>query len=1012
MIPVQLTIEGLYSYQKRQTIDFSRLIEAGLFGIFGPVGSGKSSVLEAITFALYGETERLNAKEKRSYNMMNLKSNKAYIEFDFLNFENKKFRATREFRRNSKRFEDIKTVGATFYEWKNEDWEPLTHTKAEEIIGLSYENFKRTIIIPQGQFKEFIELGAKDRTQMMKEIFNLHRFDLQHKTASLNQENLIEISRLEGKLSGFNEISEEQISELKEKYDQQKGLNDVLQKELNAAKERFQFLKDLKSEADNLNEKRKVFQELSIQKTEKDAKKNHLELYERIFQAFRHLLNEQEKTSNSLETKSKDLEKFRLIYKDLEQNNQKIESELERVKPDYNNLEKLQEKRVDYETLIKIADLTTKIETLQERSKNGAIKVKEVEQFVSSLENNIKILESEIANLKTKSLDINVLIDTGNWFVHQQSFEDQEKKLQKQLQELSESLIRLHTNLEKKQIRLETFEVDFSTVEHQFNEQKKSLESQIQQLKVQQRLVEFAHELHDGKACPLCGSLEHPKVLEDAEVTLQLDKLIFDLKSLENNLSEFQNKKKEANDIITEIKLIQKNQTEARINLEKHQQKMRTHLQKFVWNDFDANNFKDFEEKRRVDKELKQVIEQKTNEITSERATLDKNRSEKDRFEKALVNFNREENENTLLIQQNKLRLKHLQWNDFQFHTLSELQDAHDELERNTSKIKAEFDSLTQKSQENKIALAAQKASLQSIEIQKNELEQDFSTISKKIESQLIIHSISLEKVNELLKYQLNVNELRKELETFFVQYETLKNLVSELEKKLKDTPFDHNEYEKTSNDLKIKEDKWKEVWETLTRTKADIQRIEKNLNEKKELQTKLNEQQKRAENLKTLTNLFKGAGFVQYVSSVYLKQLCENANLRFHRMTKNQLSLQINENNDFEIIDYLNEGRSRSVKTLSGGQFFQVSLSLALALAESVQVNSKAEKNFFFIDEGFGTQDTEAVNIVFETLNHLRKENRIVGIISHVDELKERMPIALTVVKDEETGSSISIID
>src|SRR5690554_2573649 len=224
MIPVQLTIEGLYSYQKRQTIDFSRLIEAGLFGIFGPVGSGKSSVLEAITFALYGETERLNSKERRSYNMMNLKSNRAYIEFDFLNFENKKFRATREFRRNSKRFEDIKTVGATFYEWKNEDWEPLTHTKAEEIIGLSYENFKRTIIIPQGQFKEFIELGAKDRTQMMKEIFNLHRFDLQHKTASLNQENLIEISRLEGKLSGFAEISEAQITELKENAKRQSEL--------------------------------------------------------------------------------------------------------------------------------------------------------------------------------------------------------------------------------------------------------------------------------------------------------------------------------------------------------------------------------------------------------------------------------------------------------------------------------------------------------------------------------------------------------------------------------------------------------------------------------------------------------------------------------------------------------------------------------------------------------------------------------------------------------------------
>ncbi len=82
MIPIQLTIEGLYSYQARQTIDFENLTEAGLFGIFGTVGSGKSSILEAISFALYGETERMNSKEKRAYNIMNLKSDKSLIEFE------------------------------------------------------------------------------------------------------------------------------------------------------------------------------------------------------------------------------------------------------------------------------------------------------------------------------------------------------------------------------------------------------------------------------------------------------------------------------------------------------------------------------------------------------------------------------------------------------------------------------------------------------------------------------------------------------------------------------------------------------------------------------------------------------------------------------------------------------------------------------------------------------------------------------------------------------------------
>src|SRR5690625_7851410 len=81
MIPITLTLEGLYSYQERQTIDFESLTQAGLFGIFGSVGSGKSSILEAMSFALFGRTERMHARDNRSYNMMNLKSNRLYLEF-------------------------------------------------------------------------------------------------------------------------------------------------------------------------------------------------------------------------------------------------------------------------------------------------------------------------------------------------------------------------------------------------------------------------------------------------------------------------------------------------------------------------------------------------------------------------------------------------------------------------------------------------------------------------------------------------------------------------------------------------------------------------------------------------------------------------------------------------------------------------------------------------------------------------------------------------------------------
>ena len=83
MIPLALTLKGIYSYQSEQQIDFTALTAASLFGIFGAVGSGKSTILEAISFALYGETERLNQKDNRSYNMMNLKSDRLAIDFIF-----------------------------------------------------------------------------------------------------------------------------------------------------------------------------------------------------------------------------------------------------------------------------------------------------------------------------------------------------------------------------------------------------------------------------------------------------------------------------------------------------------------------------------------------------------------------------------------------------------------------------------------------------------------------------------------------------------------------------------------------------------------------------------------------------------------------------------------------------------------------------------------------------------------------------------------------------------------
>src|SRR6476661_9193946 len=213
MIPVSLSIKGLYSYQQEQKIEFNKLLEGQLFGIFGAVGSGKSSILEAISFALYGDTERLNKNDDRNYNMMNLKSNELLIDFTFLNYDEVEYRFTVRGKRNTIDFEKVNTLERKAYKKVNNDWHPLESASAEHIIGLSYDNFRRTIIIPQGKFQEFLQLGDRDRTNMLKEIFQLNKYEFFYQTTALEKKNNEAIFSLQGALSEFESVNAELIFE-------------------------------------------------------------------------------------------------------------------------------------------------------------------------------------------------------------------------------------------------------------------------------------------------------------------------------------------------------------------------------------------------------------------------------------------------------------------------------------------------------------------------------------------------------------------------------------------------------------------------------------------------------------------------------------------------------------------------------------------------------------------------------------------------------------------------------
>lgn len=1009
MIPISLTLEGLYSYQDRQTISFDTLIEAGLFGIFGKVGSGKSSLLEAISFALYGETERLNAKDNRAYNMMNLKSNRSIIDFEFYNFEEKKYRVFREFKRNSKRFEDVKRTEAVFYEWTDEKWKPLDHVNAEEIVGLSYENFKRTIIIPQGKFKEFIELGGTARTKMMQELFGLERYDLADKVRRLYLSNKESLDRLEGSLQAYEITTVEHIKESERiwqeeatKYEQQSKLfvfeNELLQ-QLKVVKETFEEFLKLQVKLESLEGL-----EPGILREEED-----LVLYERVEKNFRQALSE----FKNIEERKAKFEKDRQLANDFCQQYEKELQEatllLQQWEPAYKNIESDKKQVFELGLIATIIRAQEEIAKCVSRLEKGEPLVKQCQEGIDVVEKSLLSKRNELKEKKSKRISTAVLLEVGQWFSEENRLETQVIHEREKCNATQEKIKGITAERNIYELEEKTWRESLNDKLNLLKKKEEQLVQQKNQLEVAQQLSQYTSALHDGVACPLCGSLEHPHIANHGDVSEELMKNQQELQNHKVLMDAHTKVEREMESISERIRLYEVQYNELIESVKKLEVQLEVHNKLFSWGDFNKDDEVGYQTTRTAAALLEKEVETLENSIEIEQENKEKLEKKKELFEKELDKIRKEELEWQMQIQAFQKQLDVLKWEDYKTQTAVEIEESRAFLEANIQNIEKEYQKALTDIADLQPKLASQKALLEKIRVDSELLQQQRESLEHKVNSLLEVEGFgTINEVEDILKKTINTVESRSRIQTFKIELGTLRNGVQTLKEKLAITNYDEAVFKNQESKVKELELSVKQTGERSIQLKTTLDRLKEEFERKKELLLEQDRLQKRAANIQVMSNMFKASGFVNYVSAIYLKNLCERANTRFHRLTKNQLSLQLNESNDFEILDYLNNGKTRSVKTLSGGQSFQVSLSLALALAESVQSLSKSNRNFFFIDEGFGTQDSESVDIVFETLQNLHKENRIVGIISHVEELQERIPVSLTVIKDPEKGSVI----
>lgn len=1020
MIPIKLTIQGLYSYQEKQVIDFTRLTSANLFGIFGSVGSGKSTILEAITFAIYGKTDRLNLSgDNRNYNMMNLKSNELLIEFDFeTGKEQTAYKVVVRGRRNGKKFEEVKTLDRTAYRQEEGSWVPIEAESLEKAIGLSYDNFKRTIIIPQGQFQEFLQLGNKDRTQMMKELFNLDRFEMYYKITSLEYKNNAQKQNLEGQLQQLGQVDEEQVKHYEEQIFQAKEEINQLSKNLLKYQQKEAELDKLQQLVKKMEDAQLHFNELKKREPEYIALEASIFNYEQCIIHFKSLVDALTLSNQRIGQKNAQIEKESAQLNQSELDIQKSETAFVQLKNEYDGREVLKQRADELVKMSRLNVLSSNVANDEVRiSKGRAVldnTLLKVEEFKREKDN----LDAWINSKKEQLPDLAMLSKVKTWHVENNNLMHQLETLKGDIQKYEKEKERIvamvascFNNPAFAALPKDTPINDAIQLlkNHilQTKEQIEKLGHEIEHLRVQAKLDEYAVNLKDGEACPLCGSLQHPVVFSAESLAQTIEKALKEKQALEKLMGEYNEQILQLSELWAQSKFNLEHLKEISEKTKQQENKLTIHKAQFQWDGFGEES--QVSQAFTVAETMQREIKQKETILAQVVNQLEKEIQNKERFQKEI-----EKIQTALTIGQTEIKTlseQILLLNKQEYHSRHDMEMESEKmmLLQKHAGLEKQFNELT--NQLNQLRKVKDTVS-GSLEAHRKELlqeQENHAELQQKLFMKLEKAGYENEQdVRMILAQDINLDLQKKKLNDYRHELASVQSQVKQLQQDIDNRTYDGDEHRKLRSEVYSITESLNQKNQLLGRAAELLRKLKSDLENKAMLQDQLNALELRAENIRVMKSLFKGSGFVNFISSVYLQNLCNAANERFFQLTRQKLSLEITDDNCFEVRDFMNGGKLRSVKTLSGGQTFQAALSLALALADNIQKITDSNQNFFFLDEGFGSLDKDSLAVVFDSLKSLRKENRIVGVISHVEEMQQEIDTHLRIENHEDTGSRI----
>lgn len=1009
MIPIRLQLEGVYSYKEKQEIDFTKLTSSGLFGIFGAVGSGKSTIPESMMLALFGNPERMKLQSNRS-SLIHLLTDQLRIEFDFgVGKSNDQiYKAVFSLKRKKKNFEEIDKAEHVFYMKNGSSWEPLQHNDAKRILGLGLEDMRRTMIIPQGKFKEFIELSAADRANMLQDLFGLDAYDLYEDTKRLKSRNFNAMNLLKGELSGIGDVDESIVAAKRESLNIQ--IRELNQLEINF-KELNEKVKKWEQEIKQLQERDALQGKQELLQQEKSRVEEQMEFL-RYYEVFLEKLKPQQDHLSALDLTIKDivkqLDETTKKSQEVESKKQAIEEDVSKLQQKLEGISQKEERLRQLEKVIERNQLNALLASQKSNLDLLNQRLKTIETNGQELQLEFDRIEVERERIKKLMPERSQIIKISGSIQSVEAISRGSEALQERIKRIEEEIAEVKEN--EKRIEKKWCDTHFSTplLRHEnLNLRLNEIVSLSDQWNEKRTLESFSHLVKEGEPCPLCGSLHHEESHLKSEMlpnpydeeTRKLRELLDECSSDVINYSGYN-------------KQVQK----LRDQLNAEQELLKESNEKWkLENDFLTQmGFVDSHEAKNKLKDYS-VLSEELDKLDSQESGI-KSRDVQRKSDDQKCRLQREEAEKEWIKTETR------------FHAIEEdlkkgvddfwrayLDKGPEEIQRDM-KLVVQFIEETKKKHTEAIKeqekIKGQSAALLALieDYQKNleKTNKDHLTAKNRLEQSWRDLNWSARQQELVQQFQGNIQDLRKSVNDFYVEWSTVESRLKDLDLILSASTVSLEHFNELDLKMKEMESRLNELREEIGQLRATEEMLSKSLKRKKEAQQELDQLQVREDRLSELEKLFKGKGFVKYISGFYLEELCHSANKRFSSLTKNRLSIELNDDLEFMVRDYLNGGRLRKLSTLSGGQTFQASLCLALALSERIKNINQSEKSFFFLDEGFGSLDRESLHLVFESLKSLRSENRVVGIISHVEELKQEIEVGLQVELDQERGSII----